>query len=156
MMMIQFAPIAFIFVPAITASYIGLPRNRSDSVSGLTNFMRNIGSSVGTSLIVTVLARRSQFHLVRMADHTSLGDAGFVAQVQGLAYASQAQSAGVGMADAQMGALARIYQFVVAQAWTLSYIDAYYLMGAASVVMLFLSFFLKKNDPRHTEQHGAH
>ncbi len=156
MMMLQFAPIAFIFVPAITVSYIGLPRDRSDSVSGLTNFMRNIGSSIGTSLVVTMLARRSQFHLARMADHTSLGDAGFVGQIQGLAYASHTQSAGVGMADAQTGALTRIYQFVVAQAWTLSYIDAYFLMGAASVIMLFLSFFLKTNDPKHTEQHAAH
>jgi len=156
MMMIQFAPIAFIFVPAITASYLGLPQDRSDTVSGLTNFMRNIGSSVGTSLVVTVLARRSQFHLARMADHTSIGDAGFVDQIQGLAYASHVQSAGVGMADAQSGALTRIYQLVVAQAWTLSYNDAYFLMGAASVIMLILSFFLKTNDPRHTEQHAAH
>ena len=66
------------------------------------------------------------------------------------------QSAGVGMADAQPGALTRLSQLVFAQASTLSYIDAYYLMGTASVVMLFLSFFLKANDPRHTEQHAAH
>jgi hypothetical protein len=60
------------------------------------------------------------------------------------------------MADAQSGALTRIYQLVVAQAWTLSYIDAYFLMGAASAIMPILSFFLKTNDPRHTEQHAAH
>jgi DHA2 family multidrug resistance protein len=76
LMMIQFSPIAFIFVPAVTVSYLRMRRDRSDSVSELTNFMRNIGSSVGTSLVVTVLAWRSQFHLARMADHTSLGDAG--------------------------------------------------------------------------------
>ncbi|MGO9337836.1 MAG: DHA2 family efflux MFS transporter permease subunit [Terracidiphilus sp.] len=156
MMAIQFAPIAFIFVPAITASYIGVPQDHSDSVSGLSNFMRNIGSSVGTSMIFTVVARRSQFHLTRMVDHTALGNTDFINQIQGLTYALHTQSAGVGMADAQTGALTEIYQLVAAQAATLSYIDAYYLMGAASVVMLFLSFFLKTNDPKHTEQHAAH
>jgi DHA2 family multidrug resistance protein len=156
MMVIQFVPIGFIFVPAITASYFGVPKDRSDSVSGLTNFMRNIGSSIGTSVVLAGVARRSQFHLSRMTDHTALGNADFTNQIQGLVFANHMQSAGVGMADAQPGALTQIYQFVFAQASTLSYIDVYYLMGAASVVMLFLSLFLKTNDPRNTEQHAAH
>ena len=91
-----------------------------------------------------------------MSDHTGIGNTDFISQVQGLTYAIHMRSAGVGMADAQPGALTQVYQFVAAQALTLSYTDAYYLMGAASVVMLFLSFFLKANDPRHTEQHAAH
>jgi DHA2 family multidrug resistance protein len=155
-MVAQFVPVGFIFVPAITASYIGVPKDRSDSISGLTNFMRNIGSGIGTSLVLTVIARRTQFHLTRMSDHTGIGNTDFTSQIQGLTYALHMQSAGVGMADAQPGALTRLSQLVFAQASTLSYIDAYYLMGTASVVMLFLSFFLKANDPRHTEQHAAH
>ena len=155
-MVAQFVPVGFIFVPAITASYIGVPQDRSDSVSGLTNFMRNIGSGVGTSIVLTLIARRSQFHLVRMSDHTGIGNTDFISQVQGLTYAIHMRSAGVGMADAQPGAMTQVYQFVAAQALTLSYIDAYYLMGAASVVMLFLSFFLKANDPKQTEQHATH
>jgi DHA2 family multidrug resistance protein len=155
-MVIQFFPVGFIFVPAITASYIGVPKDRSDSISGLTNFMRNIGSGIGTSIVLTVVARRSQFHITRLSDHTGLGNTDFINQIQGLAYAIHMKSAGVGMADALPGALTQVNQFVVAQALTLSYIDAYYLMGAASIVMLFLSFFLKTNDPRHREQHAAH
>lgn len=114
MMIIQFLPVGFIFIPAVTVSYIGVPQDRSDSVSGLSNFMRNIGSSVGTSLVQTVVARRSQFHLTRMVDHTSVGNSDFTALLQGLASVLHTQHAGVGTADAQRSALAQIYQAVMA------------------------------------------
>jgi hypothetical protein len=34
------------------------------------------------------------------------------------------------------------------QALTLSYIDAFWILGVAAVVMFFLSFLLRKNNPR--------
>jgi DHA2 family multidrug resistance protein len=40
-------------------------------VSGLTNLARNIGGSVGTAFLVTVLARRAQYHQHRLGDHLS-------------------------------------------------------------------------------------
>src|SRR6202171_6117900 len=49
----------FLFVPITLAGYIGIPAEKSNSVSGLVNFMRNIGSSVGTSMVTTLLARRA-------------------------------------------------------------------------------------------------
>src|SRR5580692_9818597 len=40
----------FLFVPINLASYVGMSSEKSGSVAGLVNFMRNIGSSIGTSL----------------------------------------------------------------------------------------------------------
>jgi MFS transporter, DHA2 family, multidrug resistance protein len=153
MMMIQFAPTSFIFIPAITIAYVGVPKDRSDSVAGLSNFMRNLGSCVGTSLVQTVVARRTQFHLTRMVDHTTLGDTNFTNLLQGLTGGMHLQGAGIGMADAQGGALTQIYQLVAAQAATLSYVDAYVFLGAGSAIMLLLSLFLKT---KATEQHETH
>ena len=45
---IQSVPTGFIFIPATMAAYIGLPQEKSNAVAGLVNFMRNIGSGVGT------------------------------------------------------------------------------------------------------------
>ena len=153
MMLVQYAPMGFIFVPALSASYIGIPNNKSDAVSGLSNFLRNIGMSVGTSLVQTVVARREQFHVARLVDHTSLGDTNFVTQFQGLA-SMQHQSSGVGAADALGSALARIYQLVVAQASTLGYADVYFLISVMAAGMILFSFLIKTNDPRQTEQHA--
>jgi len=155
MMLVQYAPMGFIFVPAVSASFIGIPDELNDAKSGLSNFVRNIGMSFGTSIVQTVVARRQQFHIARLVDHTSLGDNNFVAQVQGLT-SMQHRSAGAGVADALNSALARIYQLVEAQAATLAYADVYFLMAVMAAAMILFSFLIKTNDPTHTEQHAAH
>ena len=68
---IQLAPIPFCFIPITTAAYLGIPRQQSNQVAGLINFVRNMGSSVGTSAVTTILARRAQVHQVMLASHTS-------------------------------------------------------------------------------------
>ncbi len=63
---LQFVPIPFIFIPTTTAVYIGVPAEKNNTVAGLVNFMRNIGSGVGTSIVTTLIARQSQFHQVHL------------------------------------------------------------------------------------------
>jgi DHA2 family multidrug resistance protein len=151
-MVLQYAPIGFIFVPAVTSSYFGIPQDKSDAVSGLTNFIRNIGSSVGASVVTTILARRQQFHLARLTDHLSAGAPSLAITFQALA----SHVRGMGGAAAQTMGLALVYQFLMAQAAALSYIDTYVVLGTGSAAMFFLSFLLKSNDPKHTEQQAAH
>src|SRR5213594_2350679 len=58
----QVAGLGFLFVPITLAAYVGIPEEKSNAVSGMVNFMRNIGSGVGTSIVTTMIARRSQYH----------------------------------------------------------------------------------------------
>jgi DHA2 family multidrug resistance protein len=146
-MMLQFAPLGLIFVPAITVSYFGVPQDKTDAVSGLTNFVRNIGSSVGVSLVTTVLSRRQQFHMARLAERLSPGSPALTAAFQ----ATGAHGAG-----AQASGLALIYQGLMGQAAALSYVDTYVVLGAAAAAMFFVSFLLKRNDPQHTEVQAGH
>ena len=154
-MIMQYLPLAFLFIPATTAAYIGVPQNKSDSVAGLINFARNIGSSVGTSIAQTILVRKAQFHQERLSSHTALGDGNFQSALNGLSSSLQMKS-GVGHADAQAGALAQFYRNLQGQASVLSYMDAYLLMCLAAGAMFLLSFVLRRNDPRATEQHAGH
>ena len=152
-MLVQFVPLAFIFIPTMTASFVGVPRDKSDSVSGLTNFMRNIGSSFGTAVVQTVLARRQQFHLARLADHLSLGDPGVAFNSQ--AMMQHARSAGLGPFGTQAAVVAQIYRSFMMQAAALSFIDVYVVLGIGSAAMFLLSFLLKSNDPKTTEAHSG-
>jgi len=153
-MMLQFVPVAFILIPTMTASFVGVPQDKSDSVSGLTNFMRNIGSSFGTAVVQTVLARRQQFHLARLADHLCAGDPGLAINSQAMIL--HARSAGLGAFGTQAVVVAQIYRAFVMQAAALSFIDVYVILGTGSAAMFFLSFLLKSNDPKNTEQHTGH
>jgi DHA2 family multidrug resistance protein len=150
MMVAQFAPIAYIFISATTASYFGVKKDRSDSVSGLINFMRNMGSSVGTSLVQTILARRTQFHMSRLGEHAVASDPSFQYNMAAGARLMGGGSSGVG------AALGRAYMSLQMQAMTLSYVDAYMFMAWCSAAMFFVSFLLKKNDPHSTEVAMGH
>jgi MFS transporter, DHA2 family, multidrug resistance protein len=142
----QYLPLGFVFVPATTAAYIGIRADKSNAVAGLVNFTRNIGSSVGTSIVTTMIVRRSQFHMARLAVNTNPGNARFRDAINGLA--GQLAHAGINPHDARTQALARIYANLQTQAAALAYVDTYWVLGIAAIIMFALSFVLRKNDPR--------
>jgi DHA2 family multidrug resistance protein len=140
----QYVPIGFIFIPATMVAYLGLPQEKSNAVAGLVNFVRNMGSSVGTSAVTTILARRAQLHQAMLASHTSLSDPAFRDSAASLA--DRLRQGGVD--QPQMQAYGRLYESMQNQASTLSYIDAFWMLGIAAGVMFLLSFMLKRNNPR--------
>src|SRR5271167_211911 len=71
--LVQVFGLGFLFVPINLSSYVGMPTEKSNSVAGLVNFMRNIGSSVGTSMVTTVIARRAQVHQVFLVANVTQG-----------------------------------------------------------------------------------
>jgi DHA2 family multidrug resistance protein len=137
--------LGFLFVPISLAAYIGIAPEKGNSVSGLINFMRNMGSSVGTSMVTTMLARRAQFHQSILTYHATNYDPAFRNQVQGIS--QQLIHAGATPPDAQAAAYGRIYQSVLVQSQTLAYIDTYMILAVAASVMFLLTFIVKRNDP---------
>ena len=144
----QAAGLPLLFVPITLAAYVGLPAQKSSSAAGLINFMRNIGSSIGTSMVTTLIARRSQFHQTQLVPRIAPDNPTFEAQWEALA--TRLSDAGLGAYEGQRQALARIYQMVLNQAATLAYIDTFWILGFGAGVMFLLSFVLRKNDPRAT------
>jgi DHA2 family multidrug resistance protein len=142
----QYLPMGFVFVPATTAAYIGIRAEKSNAVAGLVNFTRNIGSSVGTSIVTTMIVRRSQFHQSRLVGNTSVANSKFRDAVNGMM--QKLIHSGLASHEAQRQSLARIYAAVQTQAAALAYIDTFWVLGIAALVMFFSSFILKKNDPR--------
>jgi DHA2 family multidrug resistance protein len=143
--MVQAVGLGFLFVPISLSAYIGVPGERGNAVAGLINFMRNIGSSVGTSMVTTLLARRSQFHQDRLAYHATNYDPAFRNQLSGLS--SQLHQAGASVPDAQVQAYGRLYQGMQVQAQTLAYIDTFMVLAIAAGVMFLLAFIVRRNDP---------
>jgi MFS transporter, DHA2 family, multidrug resistance protein len=137
--------LGFLFVPINLASYIGMPPEKSNSVAGLINFMRNIGSSVGTSMVTTLIARRAQFHQVHLVADLTAGRTNVLGATTGLS--ERLLAAGVQMNAASQKAFGLLYQTVIAQATLLAYVDTYYVLAAAAAIMFLLAFALKKNQP---------
>ena len=141
----QVIGLGFLFVPISLVAYIGIAPEKNNAVAGIVNFMRNMGSSVGTSLVTTLIARRSQFHQARLVQNVRVDNPNFVNSANGLA--QHLATSGVGKHEAQLTAYAQIYQAVQAQAASLAYIDTFMVLCVGAGIMFFLAFLLKKNDP---------
>jgi MFS transporter, DHA2 family, multidrug resistance protein len=141
----QVIGLGFLFVPISLVAYIGIAPEKNNAVAGLINFMRNMGSSVGTSLVTTLIARRSQFHQEILGDYARVDSPNFQNTVNGLS--QRLANSGLGAHEARMGAYARIYQGLGAQAASLAYIDTFMVLAVGAAIMFFLSFVLKKNSP---------
>ena len=137
--------LGFLFVPINLTSYVGMPTDKSSSVAGLVNFMRNIGSSVGTSMVTTLIARRAQFHQVYLVADVTSGRPTFARATGGLA--AHLVASGADAERATRLAYGLLYRTVISQATTLAYIDTFWVLAIGAAIMFVLSFALKKNEP---------
>src|ERR1700675_1387830 len=140
----QVIGLGFLFVPISLVAYIGIPPEKNNAVAGIINFMRNIGSSVGTSFVTTMIARRSQYHQARLVEYARPDNPNFQNSANGLA--ERFAHSGLGAHEAYARAVATIYQGVQAQATTLAYIDIFMVLCVVSGIMFFLALLLKRND----------
>ena len=141
----QVIGIGFLFVPITAAGYIGVPEEKGNSVSGMINFMRNIGGSIGTSVVTTMIARRAQYHQQILVGHITPDSPAYRSALHALS--AKIAHSGLRAEDAHNQAIARFYELVHRQGGALSYMDIFWILGASVSLMFVLAFFLKKNDP---------
>jgi DHA2 family multidrug resistance protein len=134
--------LAFIFIPINTLSYVGMPPNKSNQISGMTNLFRNLGGGIGISLLSTLLQRFGQKHQVYLSAHTSAGDPLFQQRVDGLVRTFSDQ--GVAPDAARLRAYATIGRIVSSQATTLAYVDVISAMALGIFCMVPLVLIMKR------------
>ena len=154
---LQASGLAFLFVPINTISYVGIPRENSNDVSGLTNLARNIGGSVGTAFVATMLTRRQQAHETAMTRNLVPGNEAFRDQVnrlKGLFPGGGNATAG-GFGGRLTGnvhtAQAFIYNQLHRQSTMLAYLDIVAVLATFCACMIPLAFLIGKT--RHAS-HG--
>jgi DHA2 family multidrug resistance protein len=134
--------LAFLFVPINTTAYSGLPRDKNNAASGLMNLARNIGGSVGISVVTTMLARRTQFHQARLSENLSAANPQFQARLHGLA--GTFSGGGSGPAAALQQAYAMTQANVIRQATMLAYIDNFWFLGCVIGCLIPCVFLIRK------------
>ncbi|HEV2645588.1 MAG TPA: DHA2 family efflux MFS transporter permease subunit [Acidobacteriaceae bacterium] len=150
---LQASGLAFLFIPINTISYIGVPREQNNDVSGLTNLARNIGGSTGTAFVATMLTRRSQAHEANMVRSLTPANEAFRNQVnrmKGLFSGGGNASAG-GFGGKLSGnvhtAQAFIYQQMHRQSAMLAYMDIIAILGVFCVCMIPLVLAMGRIRP---------
>jgi DHA2 family multidrug resistance protein len=150
---LQASGLAFLFIPINTISYIGVPREQNNDVSGLTNLARNIGGSTGTAFVATMLTRRSQAHeavMVRALNPANEAFRNQVNRLKGLFPGGGNATAG-GFGGKTSGnvhtAEAFIYQQMHRQSAMLAYLDIIAVLAVFCACMIPLVLAMGKIRP---------
>ena len=141
----QAAGLAFLFIPINTLSYTGIPMTKNNDVSGLTNLARNIGGSVGTAFVVTMLARRQQFHQNRLGSSIAESSGNLQTQVNSLGhYLMEHGGRAVSLAQGKALAEGSLYGQFLRQCTMLAYLDVIKVLAVAMALLIPLVFFMKR------------
>ncbi|MGC2402126.1 MAG: DHA2 family efflux MFS transporter permease subunit [Acidobacteriaceae bacterium] len=141
---VQIVAIPFVFISVTTAAYFGIPPDKNNQVSGLINFVRNIGGSILISLTNALVTERAQWHQNTLSRNTTLTGSIYQQRVDALRHtldASAGQANGLHLAQGQL------YQQLQAQTQALAYVDVYYVLFYAALLMVPLAFLLDRNQP---------
>ncbi|HYA34566.1 MAG TPA: hypothetical protein VEF03_03050, partial [Candidatus Binataceae bacterium] len=108
--------------------------------SGIVNLARNIGASVGISMVTTIVARRTQTHQSRLIEHItpySLGMDKLLTGPGSLINRGAPTQQSYGM----------LYGRVIEQAATKAFVDAVWAMAIVAFVMIPFAMMLRRAAP---------
>lgn len=137
--------LAFLFIPINTLAYSGLPPGKNNNASALLNVSRNIGASFGIAMVITMLARRSQFHHQHLVAHLTPFDGNYQAA---LAHGTDILlQHGASPYLAGLIPQGRIYGELGRQSAMLGYIDQFWTLGWLMLAMVPLVVLVLRRVP---------
>ncbi|HET7102001.1 MAG TPA: EmrB/QacA family drug resistance transporter, partial [Terriglobia bacterium] len=119
-------------------------KEESNQVSGLINFVRNIGGSILIAITNAQVTSRALWHQAHLQNAMQSGSIAFQQHLNALTgfFAGHA-----GAGNGASMAAASIYQQLIAQSRMQGYQDVYMELAWASVALIFLAFMLDKSKP---------
>ncbi|EGJ49865.1 drug resistance transporter, EmrB/QacA subfamily [Desulfocurvibacter africanus subsp. africanus str. Walvis Bay] len=141
---LQGVGLAFFFVPLSFLTMAYIPRTEMNNASAVYNLLRNLGGSFGTAFVTTMVARRGQFHHLRLAEHMGYYNQAFTSGVEGVRQYLE----GLGMhVQSGVEAMAALYRLMQRQAAALAFLDVFHLQ---MIIFLCLSgaMWIMRRPPR--------
>lgn len=132
-----------VFVTLSTLAMGTLPKDEIGNASGLYNLFRNVGGSVGISVVNTVVARHQQLHRSELAHHFS-GDLWFR---NALNHIHQVMSLHSISSIARLRSFATLQNLLDQQSSVYSYVDALRYMAVLSFICAPVVFLVRRVEP---------
>jgi DHA2 family multidrug resistance protein len=149
---VQMLPLPFCFISITTAAYVGMPKEQSNQVAGLINFVRNIGGSILIAVTNAQVTSRATWHQSHLQNAMQSGSNAFAQHQQAL---TGFFSGTFGGPNSGGMAIASIYNQLNQQAQMQGYQDVYIELSWMSVGLVILAFMLSKNKPGAGQAAGA-
>ena len=148
-----------VFVPLSTTTMAGLRNEEIGNASGLYNLLRNIGGSIGISIVNTIVSRHAQSHRAELVRSITPQNHNYQLQSEGIKHAmALAGSGGNGPPLFPPGtrALGIINGMVEQQARLWSYVDDFRYLAIVCFACVPIVFMLKKAMAKRGAVGAAH
>jgi MFS transporter, DHA2 family, multidrug resistance protein len=136
------AGLSILFVPLATITVDPIQPEEMGYATSLIAFSRNIGSAVGISILTAIVARREQFHQVRLTAHLAVNSVAWSGARS--AFTRLLERQGAGPTIASQGALRILYQEVQRSATVLSYLDGFRIIAVLLALASPLVWLMRK------------
>jgi DHA2 family multidrug resistance protein len=137
------AGISMCFPPINVAAFLYLPKEARGAAVGLLALLRNEGGSVGTSLAQIIHQRREQLHTLRLNEGLDALNPVLSQWLQrGQTFFLQHTGDDPGSRLMSLRSLARLRE---QQALSLAYFDVFVVLAAASILLVFLVFLMRRS-----------
>ena len=149
----QSGGIPFLFVPLISAAYVGVPPDRTGNAAAMIGVGRNLGGSIGIAMVQALLARREQFHQARMVSGLQPLNPVFEHALHTLAGAFSTH--GAAPAAALHMATGEIYALMQRQALMMSFEDVFWALMLFVLVISPILLLLKRGPTDGGPEHAG-
>jgi DHA2 family multidrug resistance protein len=146
---IQVIGIPLIFIPISTLNYVGIPQDKFNQVSGISNFTRNVGGAIGVSMLNNFITRQGQVHRTALTAHTNHSNPFFERQLNAITQNFVAM--GVSAGEASRRALAQLSAQVDLQANVLSFASSFWILGLLVMFLIPLPFIMRRPSPEEAK-----
>jgi DHA2 family multidrug resistance protein len=141
---VQMLPLPFCFISITNAAYVGMPKEESNQVAGLINFVRNLGGSIMIAITNAQVTSRAMWHQEHLQNFMQSGSGAFTQHRDAL---NGFLGGDVGSHNSGGLALASLYRQLNQQALMQGFQDVYMQLSWLSVGLVVMAFMLSKNRP---------
>lgn len=137
-------PFFFVSLSFVTMAYV--PKEQMNNASALFNLLRNLGGSCGVAFVTTMLARRAQFHHLRLVEHLTPFDPGLNIVLDELKAALAWRLGELG--DYTQLAAATIYRRLQREAAAMAFNDAFLIQTYLFLGLIGLLWIIRRPPRR--------
>ncbi len=127
---------AFVITPLAVMTVAFVPKEKMQDATPLSAVIRNIGGSVGTAVVTTIVSQRAQFHQYRLIENLTPYDLPYQNMIEKLSEYLSTRSL--------LSPEAALYRELVRQANSIAFNEAFWILSVAMFSMLLTIFFFKR------------
>jgi len=139
----QVIGLPFLFVPSSVMAFSKIPLEKSSKASALYSLLRNLGGSMGISILLSDIARHQQVHQSNLAEHLTVSNPAYIALLA--QYTQTFLNTGHTHVQAAMIASSKIYEQLINQSYILAYADSFRYLAVITFVLAMIALLMPGN-----------